>query len=315
MGNKVDIVVTYLNSDNAHWQSEYNYWKNYEISNGIISKNSKQAFGIERIRDWGCMKYWFRAVEKNCPWVNKIFFVVKDKHHIPDWLDLDNEKLRVVYHSEFIPDSLLPVFNSCTISLFIPKIKDLSDNYIMCDDDYFFMNKINKTRFFKNGVAQHEDNKVPFGHFFDGDEFLHIMNNCTDFEERYMTDEKVKYYFYHLPTAHKKSFNEKILEDNYDYIMNCQKPSKFRYKTNICDYSYTNIMKIQKKCFLGEKGHVYSNCGYVALKKGLDFNKYKNKDMVCFNDTDLANNGFESVKKDLNTFLKSIFPDKSSFER
>lgn len=26
-----------------------------------------------RYRDWEFMKYWFRAVEQNAPWVNKIF--------------------------------------------------------------------------------------------------------------------------------------------------------------------------------------------------------------------------------------------------
>lgn len=315
MNDKIDIVITYVDDSNEKWRTDFTYWKNYEIANGIISRNSKQAFGAERTRNWNFLKYWFRSVEKNCPWVNKVFLVVQNEEQLPKWLNTKCKKLRVVYHDEFIPEELLPTFNSCTIGLFVSNIKDLSDNFIMCDDDYFFMNEIKKDRFFKNNIAQHENNRVAFGHYYDGDEFLHILNNTTDFEERYMGSEKIKYHFYHLPNAHTKSFDNKILKDNYEDIMACQKPSKFRYKTNITYDMYSNIMKLQKKCYIGEKGHVFYNCGYVVLKDGVDFNSYKDKDMVCFNDTDLADRNFEQVRDDLNLFLKNIFDKKSKFEK
>ena len=123
----IDLVITYLD-DNDSWREKYNYWKQYEIENGIIEASSKQAFGKERTRNWNFLKYWFRSIEKNLPWINKLFFIVQDKDHIPDWLNTDYEKLRVVYHDEYIPKELLPTFNSLTIVMYINLIKDLSNN-------------------------------------------------------------------------------------------------------------------------------------------------------------------------------------------
>ena len=309
-----DIVITYLDS-NENWQEKYNYYKKQEIEQGIIKEDSKQAFGKERTRNWEFLKYWFRSVEKNCPWFNKVFLIVQDKDQLPEWLNIDYEKLRVVYHDEYIPEELLPTFNSLIITMYINKIKDLSNTYIYSDDDMFFLNPIKEDRFFKKGISQQEDNRVPFGHFFDGDEYLHIMNNSTDFEEKYMGEEKIKYHFYHLPTAHSKNLEVKILEDNYDEILNKMNKSKFRYKTNLDPNIFTNILKLQNKCDILEKGKVYGNCGYIALKPKINYEGFKDKDIVCFNDTDLATEHFEEIKQELNTFLESIFSEKSKFER
>lgn len=313
-GSMVDIVITYLD-DNKNWREQYNYWKKYEIEQGIIESTSKQAFGEERIRNWEFLKYWFRSVEKNCSWVRKVFLVVQDKNQVPEWLNTNYEKLRVVYHNEYIPEELLPTFSSMPICMYLCKIDDLSEDYIECNDDMFFMNPIKEERFFKNGLAQQEDNEIPYGYFFDYDEYLHILNNNLDFETKYMKKNKIKYHFYHLPTANKKSFNNRILNENWEEIMDRLKPSKFRYKTNLDPNIFTNIMKIKKECDINPKNTVYKNCGYIALKDGVNLEAYKDKDMVCFNDTDLATENFEKVKKDLNKFLESIFNEKSQFER
>lgn len=316
MSDKIDIVITYLNDSDKVWRENYNYWKQYEIFHKIAPETSIQAFGEERNRNWGFTPYWFRGVEKNCPWVNKIFFVVQNWRHIPEWLDTTNPKLRIVYHEEFIPKELLPTFNAMTIGLYINQIKDLSNNYIMCDDDYFFLNPIKEEKFFINNIAQHEDNQVPYGYFYDGDEFLHILNNNFDFEKKYIEDKEIKYGFYHLPTARKKDFEQLILKDNYWQILNAQKPSKFRYKTNLDANIYPNILKLTGKANILPERSIYGNSLYVPLKENYDFYLCKDFNMVCFNDTNLVNsNNFEKIKKDLIEFLKYKFPDKSSFEK
>ena len=52
-----------------------------------------------RFRDWDNMQYWFRAVEKFAPWVNKIHFVTYG--HLPKWLNINNPKLNIAKHSDF----------------------------------------------------------------------------------------------------------------------------------------------------------------------------------------------------------------------
>jgi hypothetical protein len=202
-----------------------------------------------------------------------------------------------------------------TVGLFISQIPDLSDNYIMCDDDYFFLNPIKEEEFFVNNIPQHEDNSIPYGYFYDGDEFLHILNNNFDFEKKYTKDNVTKYHFYHLPSARKKSFEQKLIKENYQTFINAQKPSKFRYKTNLDANLFVNILKLSGKANIQPRGTMYDNDAYVALKPGIDFYQYKDKNMVCFNDVDLVNGHFEEISKELNEFLEYKFPNKSSFEK
>ena len=309
-----DIVITFLN-ETPEWKAKFNYYKQEEINKGIIKETSKQAFGEERTRNWEFLKYWFRAVEKNCSWFNKIFIIVQDKSHIPEWINTNCDRLRVVTHDEYVPEELLPTFNSMTICMYISRIKDLSDNYIYCDDDMFFMNPIKEDRFFKDGIAQHEDNRVEYKHYFDGDEFLHIMNNSLDFEEKFMDGEKIKYHFYHLPVAHMKQEELYIIEKNYKDILEKLNTSRFRHHTNIDPNVLSNILKLKGIYHVGENESVYGNCSYIALKPGINYEDFKDKDMICFNDTDLATEHFENIKKELNTFLEKTFPEKSIFER
>ena len=84
--------------------------------------------GEARYRDWGTLKYWFRAVEKFAPWVNKIYFVTCG--HVPSWLNLDAEKLVHVKHSDYIPEEYLPTFSSHPIELNINRIKGLSEHFV-----------------------------------------------------------------------------------------------------------------------------------------------------------------------------------------
>ena len=214
----VDIIVTYLNDSDPKWQEEFKYWKNKEIKEGRTKASNRQAFGKERTRDWDCFKYWFRGVEENCPWVNKVFLIVQNENHIPKWLNRDNPKLRIVFHEEFMPKELLPNFNALPIGIYLCNIKDLSDNYIKCDDDFYFLNPIKEDKFFLYGSPVHKRNIVPYGYYDTSGEvgtFWKILNNDLDFEKRY--NKPIKYGIYHLPEARKKSFEQKILYRYYGF--------------------------------------------------------------------------------------------------
>lgn len=311
----IDIVVTYLNERDEEWQKDFNYWKNKEISEGIQKPTNRQAFGKERTREWDAFKYWFRGVEKNCPWVNKVFLIVQNGKHIPEWLDRNNPKLRIVYHDEYIPTDLLPTFNAMTIGMYVSNIPDLSETYIMCDDDWYFLNKIEKDRFFKCGKPVHENNKIEYkpydGASLKGTDrvWFHILNNNLKFEDKF--NKKTKYFIYHLPEARLKSFEQKILTDYASEIKGHNKPSKFRSKNNLCSYMFDDLLKLFDKAILGKP---YENCSYTALKSTLNFNNYLNKDIVCFNDTEQLDD-YDKTKKLLLEFLNKKLPNKCSFEK
>lgn len=309
----VDIVVTYLNERDSKWQEDFNYWKDKEIKEGKASPNNRQAFGEERIREWDAFKYWFRGVEQNCPWVNKVFLIVQNERHIPEWINRDHPKLRIVYHEEYIPQKLLPTFNAMTIGMYVAYIKDLSENFIICDDDFYFLNPIKEDRFFKYNKPVHLNNIVPYVPYTTNSTdgvFWQILNNDMEFEKKFNRG-KIKYGVYHLPEARKKSFEIKILNDYSKEILDSYIVSKFRHPNNLCNYMFSDLLKLFNEAVLDNP---YKNSSYCTLKSTVNYNDYFNKEMVCFNDTQDLDN-YEKTKERFIEFLEKKLPNKSSYEK
>lgn len=140
MREKIDFVVTWLDSSDPQWQADYVKYKSARTG------RTESA----RFRDWGLFKYWFRAVEKYAPWVNKIYIVTNGK--FPEWINKNNPKLVLVKHSDYIPDRLLPTFNSITIEMFMHLIPGLSEHFVYFNDDFYLNGPIEPCYYFKNGL-------------------------------------------------------------------------------------------------------------------------------------------------------------------
>lgn len=311
----VDIVVTYCNSNDEEWQKNYEYWKTKEIQEGKADKDNQQAFNMCRYRDWGVFKYWFRGVEKNCPWVRNVILVVQNKNHVPKWLDTTNKKLRVVYHEDFIPEEFLPTFSAMTIEMFIPYIEGLSDLYITSDDDFYFLNPTPRSRFFTQNdrVCAHY-NETKYGKSkVDGPDgvFGHILNNNLDFEKKHYGEYGLKKYrLYHMPAAKDKQFDLEVLSEYKDELYEAQRPSKFRHPNNVCfPIIMDDLLKITKKAL---SRNPYQNSKRCIIRENTNFNEYKDSEMVCFNDGEYTP---YSKKEDLVLFLQNHFPARSSFEK
>ena len=136
----IDVVVMWVDGNDAEWIKEKEKYAPVKQDDSNSSN---------RFRDWNLMKYWFRGIEKNMPWVRKIFFVTWG--HTPSFLNLDHPKLRVVKHDEYIPEQYLPTFSANPIELNLHRITDLSENFILFNDDFFVIKPLNESYFFKNG--------------------------------------------------------------------------------------------------------------------------------------------------------------------
>ena len=145
--DKVDFVLMWVDGKDPEWLSQK---RKYEMSSQNISRSDVDANGDCRYRDYGLLRYWFRAVEKFAPWVNKVFFVTCGQK--VDWLNEACPKLRIINHSEFIPSEYLPTFQARTIELNLFRIADLSERFVLFNDDIFLLNSIEPSFFFKGGV-------------------------------------------------------------------------------------------------------------------------------------------------------------------
>lgn len=164
----IDFVVLWVNPNDKLWQQELKKAKNNNDS--TQSENED-----ERFRDFDTIKYFFRSVELYAPWVNNIYFVTCG--HVPTWLDTECSKLKIVKHSDFIPEEYLPTFNSNTIELNLHRIKTLSEKFVLFNDDFMLTNKVSPSYFFKKNLPNDFYVETPMIPIADGDIFNIIFNN------------------------------------------------------------------------------------------------------------------------------------------
>jgi len=146
---KIDFVVPLVDCNDPEWIKSYNYYR----PNKPISDES-------RFRDWGIFKYWFRSVEKYAPWVNKVFLITNGT--FPEWINSDCEKLVLIKHSDYIPDQYLPTFNSNTIELNYHRLADLSEHFVLFNDDMFICAPIQPEYYFRDGLPCDFNFESPF---------------------------------------------------------------------------------------------------------------------------------------------------------
>lgn len=143
-GEPIDFVVAWVDGSDPEWLAEKHKYDG--------SQAHWANAGDQRYRDWGLLKYWFRAVEEHAPWVRKVHFVTWG--HIPDWLDTDCSKLHIVRHEDYIPTEYLPTFSSHTIELNLHRIQDLAEQFVYFNDDMFLNRNVNEQAFFVNGLPR-----------------------------------------------------------------------------------------------------------------------------------------------------------------
>lgn len=142
--DKIDFVVTWVDGSDPEWFKEKQKYLNKQPQ-----EISKWASSSMRFRDWGTLKYWFRAIEKYAPWVNKVYFVTCGQK--PEWLNEECEKLVVIKHEDFMLPAYLPTFNSNAIELNLFRIDELADAFVYFNDDMFLNAPVRPNIFFKKG--------------------------------------------------------------------------------------------------------------------------------------------------------------------
>lgn len=330
--SKIDFVITWVDGNDPEWlkqKNEYNPNKSSDIS-------------VCRYRDMGLLRYWFRAVEKYAPWVNKVHFVTWG--HLPEWLNTDCEKLNVVKHSDFIPDEYLPTFSSHPIELNMHRIEGLSEQFVYFNDDFFLNGSVTPDFFFKKGLPcdfLHTQN-IYYGNT--QDTYAHVETNvASEISKKYSYTKSffrnlskyinVKYTFKaniynflklenrnnfvgfyepHLPLAYlKRHFND--LWREYRDVLDYTSKNKFRTPYDVSHtlvryYSFAKgeFAPVSQKS-RGKYFNLMLNAEEIPLAI-LD-EKYK---QICINDTCDYD---EDVLEKITGAFENKLPDKSMFEK
>lgn len=135
----IDIVIPWVDDTDPNWiESRQKFLPEFKES----KKNLSHYF-----RDWDTLRYVFRGIECNMPWIRYVHFLTCG--HLPKWLNIRNPKLKIHKHSDFFSEkSSLPVFSSHPIEMNIRNIPGLAEKFIYFNDDTLVTKPVEPTRFF-----------------------------------------------------------------------------------------------------------------------------------------------------------------------
>lgn len=291
---EIDVVLSYVDPTDKEWQAELRKVSDIEPDAHC------------RFRSFDNIQFIFRGIEKFMPWVRQIYFVVQSPSQIPDWLDCNNPKLKIVYHQDYIPPELLPTFNSSVIEMFLHRIKGLSEHFLYFNDDMFPLAEISPDCFFDRwGNARILQNpRTPKT----TNQFQKMLNNNEELlRKRYRMEHG--YQNDHLAFVLIRSMMRDVVEDNIDAIMDGLSDSPIRQ-----DKNYTLHLVKNYIIYMSRSSPSVIRGLRVELRDGDSVKSYPLEQIVCYNDNPKLVNDFDRVKKELITILSGILPDKSSYE-
>ncbi|KHT82660.1 glycosyl transferase [Acinetobacter baumannii] len=335
----IDFVMIWVDSTDTKWQQQYIYYKSKETKTKI-----DELVDQCRYRDWNNLHYWFRSVEKFCPWVRKIHLVTCG--HFPEFLVKNHPKLNLVTHDQIIEPHCLPTFNSHAIEINIHKIEGLAEHFVYFNDDTFINSPLEPEFFFKNGLpcdgiqlqplmVVGEENFLGavaltdvaiINKYFDKRK-LFRSNPSALFNHRYSISNNLgnflslynrkfsSFYSTHLPQPFLKSVFEEVWRNEESYLKEVSS-HRFRQPLDVNQY----LFRLWQLC----SARFYP---VNIFQRGLNFNlriqnlpeinhviKNEQLPQICLNDDEHVVD-FEKLKTEIIQIFEQKFNTVSSFEK
>ena len=325
--DSIDFILPWVDNADPLWQTERQNYKDED--DGFMNSNDC------RYRDWGILRYWFRCVECNAPWVRKIHFVTCGHH--PEWLNLNHPKLNFVKHKDYIPEEYLPTFSSHPIELNLHRINGLAEHFVYFNDDIFLLAPVKPSDFFKKGLPRDcgirvfpvvydiglinmNDINIINKEFNFAKQFkqnfwkwmnyrygFHVLRNLLFMHYEYFTGSKVL----HVANSFKKSTFEEVWQKYGDVLdKTCQHRFRSPLDVNQWLMKYWQVVKGDFYPQSLKIGKHYFIDNIVQLKRELN---NKHTKLVCFSEHE-GMSDITLLKQEVIRLFQEAYPEKSSFE-
>jgi hypothetical protein len=209
---KIDMVFTYCDGTDP---------KFIEEKNKFLKEKDKINNLPVRYININEIIYSVRSVLKFIPWINMIYIITNKQ--IPP-IEL-NPKIKIIDHTEIIPNKYLPTFNSDVIESFIHNIPELSEIFMYNNDDSMHTSNINISDIL-------QENRIIFRNYYRISEY---NKNNNEYKKRiYLTsqifkktDPSIKLINNHHTKILRKS-TLKFVEEKYPKILHELRVNRFR---------------------------------------------------------------------------------------
>ena len=291
----MDIVITYVNGLDPEWQKQYAKYTNTPITE-------------KRFRDWGTLKYLFRGIEKNMPFIRKVHLVVSGESQVPEWIN--RSEVNIVFHSDIIPDELLPTFNCNPIEMHLHNIKGLDEEFLYFNDDMFPLKPCKPTDFFRNGkgVIGISRNLLVCGMF------RRICKNSSQLAYKALR---------HRPPIHflrPQHICSPMLRSEVQEVYNITREeilasfTKIRTDKNLNQYLFLDYMYLKGKIINERQSKKHFSVGITSVRKLRDFIEKPTHKLTCINDVQLSDKRYKELHSALHGAFQQAFPNTSKYE-
>lgn len=330
---KIDFVVAWVDGSDKSWQKKKAQYAGIDVDEGQIDASAA------RYRDWGIFEYWFRSVEENAPWVNRVYLVTD--HQVPDFLRANHPKLHIVFHDQYIPERYLPTFSSHTIELNFHRIHGLSEYFVYFNDDMFLNKPVCQEDFFRDGKPCYElierplEPCAPLGLVnYVAINNMGVVNNhfARNYSLKYMS--KFLNYRYgksgiknflmlfwrkyqhfqdnHMPCPYLKSTFEDVWEKSYSVCdATCLHRFRMHSDLNQFVFRYWDIARGNFSPYSFKGGYYSVNSANVdrCVKDIIEAEHM----MICLNDSGV-HEGFDTIAEKIRKAFAKRYPGKSTYE-
>lgn len=292
----MDAVITYVDNLDPQWQQEY-------------AQYAGEAQLSKRFRDWGTLRYLLRGIEVNMPFIHNVYLVVSSESQVPAWVK--TPAVRVVLHKDIIPQEFLPIFNSCSIEMFLHRIPGLAEEFLYFNDDMFPVAPCRREDFFVDGKSAINFAKhvLPFGMYKSQCKMASNlarkalgMGPCAVFMRPQ-----------HTCSPMLKSFSAKAYEAVEEDIL--ASVTRLRVKNQPNQYLFLDYLYWGGQTVKGEISNKHLS---QAVYSGEQIAKYimePQTKLACINDVQMPDEKFEKMRAQILAGFEAAFPDKSRFEK
>ena len=310
--HSIDLVYLWVDGNNPEWLAKRAAFLDGKTDNSLT--NSRSYLNNDEL------KYSLRSVEIYAPWIRNIFILSDNQK--PKWLDISNPKIKIIDQNDILPNKSLPCFNSNVLEHFLYKIPNLSEHFLLSNDDMFLNRTVIPDTFFAaDGFPIIRLNRKPFRRFrwFLREQILkkpHKLYSKALFNAAELVKNKFGVFYNGLPhhniDSYLKSDCLRVSEQIFKHEIDLMKMNHVRSSNDIQRVIYSYVALAEKR---GHLQHVSSKDSlHVHIQKERHYERLEkiNPTFFCLNDTEYAD---DNDRMKLKEWLNNRFPKKSQFEK
>ena len=295
----MDYVLPFVDCNDPVWREQYR------------RINSTYPVSESQYRPFDTLKYAFRSVAVNMPFIDRVVLIVSTDSQVPAWVNRD--KVRIITHDQFMPAEHIPTFSSSAIESDMWRIDGLTERFVYGNDDFFALRPIEEGDFF--------DGDLPRLNFEASD--FHTMNifriscrNGMDMAADAAGHERTDWWTLLKPQHCMKGIHNRhmkdvgrICGDKIDKTVTIR-----RHQWNVTGYIYHYYAY-----YLGEYAEFKKTYTYIRIDNDIkavtDLIDHPQTDLLCINDAgDLDEEHYDAACVALSASFERLFPERCQYE-